>query len=248
MPQQYCLRWNNHQHNLLSVFEDLLHHEAFVDVTLACDGMQLKAHKMVLSACSPYFQSLLYNTPDHHPIVFLRDVHYHEMKALLEFMYRGEVSVDQEHLTSLLKVAEGLKIKGLAEVNDQAAAAVAAASETSIKPPKPSSAASHLSHFGLHGFPSLLSPLALESAVASSLASKLAASSSSISPPPSILSAMSVGPTFLGPKRKRGRPRRLSGSEAIPMASGLTENGVNAMDVTSEDLTVVEKLEKVTVQ
>ena len=56
MSQQYCLRWNNHQHNLLSVFEDLLHHEAFVDVTLACDGLQLKAHKMVLSACSPYFK------------------------------------------------------------------------------------------------------------------------------------------------------------------------------------------------
>ena len=40
-PQQYCLRWNNHQHNLLSVFEDLLHNEAFVDVTLACDGQQV---------------------------------------------------------------------------------------------------------------------------------------------------------------------------------------------------------------
>ena len=39
--QQYCLRWNNHQHNLLSVFEDLLHNEAFVDVTLACDGQQV---------------------------------------------------------------------------------------------------------------------------------------------------------------------------------------------------------------
>ena len=41
-PQQYCLRWNNHQHNLLSVFEDLLHNEAFVDVTLACDGQQVR--------------------------------------------------------------------------------------------------------------------------------------------------------------------------------------------------------------
>ena len=99
-PQQYCLRWNNHQHNLLSVFEELLNHEAFVDVTLACEGLQLKAHKMVLSACSPYFQSMLYNTPDRHPIVFLRDVRYHEMKALLEFMYRGEVSIDQENLSS----------------------------------------------------------------------------------------------------------------------------------------------------
>lgn len=202
---------------------------------------------MVLSACSPYFQSMLYNTPDRHPIVFLRDVRYHEMKALLEFMYRGEVSVDQENLSSLLKVAEGLKIKGLAEVNDQAAAAVAAAAESSIKAPQPPPTSSHgghpLSHFNLHGFPGLLSPHALESAVANSLASKLAASSSSISPPPSLVSALNVGPSFLGPKRKRGRPRRLSGSEAVPMASGLSENGVNPMD--TEDLSSVEKMEKV---
>lgn len=54
--QRFCLRWNNHQSNLLSVFDQLLHDEAFVDVTLAVEGQFLRAHKMVLSACSPYFQ------------------------------------------------------------------------------------------------------------------------------------------------------------------------------------------------
>lgn len=55
-PQQFCLRWNNHQSNIISVFEQLLQSESFVDVTLAVEGMTLKAHKVVLSACSPYFQ------------------------------------------------------------------------------------------------------------------------------------------------------------------------------------------------
>ena len=55
-PQQYCLRWNNHQSNFVSVFEQLLQSEQFVDVTIAVEGRTLKAHKMVLSACSPYFQ------------------------------------------------------------------------------------------------------------------------------------------------------------------------------------------------
>lgn len=54
--QRFCLRWNNHQTNLLSVFDQLLHDESFVDVTLAVEGQFLRAHKMVLSACSPYFQ------------------------------------------------------------------------------------------------------------------------------------------------------------------------------------------------
>lgn len=64
--QRFCLRWNNHQSNLLSVFDQLLHDESFVDVTLAVEGQLLRAHKMVLSACSPYFQvslSLISSSP-----------------------------------------------------------------------------------------------------------------------------------------------------------------------------------------
>ena len=225
MSQQYCLRWNNHQHNLLSVFEDLLHHEAFVDVTLACDGLQLKAHKMVLSACSPYFQSMLYGTPDRHPIVFLRDVRYHEMKALLEFMYRGEVSVDQDNLSSLLKVAEGLKIKGLADVNEQKQqqqAAMAGLLTLQQSPAGQAAASAAAAQAAAHLFPGLLSP------------NKRPASPP---PPPSTTN-------FLGPKRKRGRPRRLSGSEAVPLASGLVDNDTNNDDLhvqTEADIKVKEE-------
>lgn len=73
---------------------------------------------MVLSACSPYFNALFVNHPEKHPIVILKDVPYADMKSLLDFMYRGEVSVDQERLTAFLRVAETLRIKGLTEVND----------------------------------------------------------------------------------------------------------------------------------
>ncbi|KAJ6635450.1 Protein tramtrack, beta isoform [Pseudolycoriella hygida] len=116
--QRFCLRWNNHQSNLLSVFDQLLHAETFTDVTLAVEGQYLKAHKMVLSACSPYFQALFVNHPEKHPIVILKDITFADMKSLLDFMYRGEVSVDQERLTAFLRVAESLRIKGLTEVND----------------------------------------------------------------------------------------------------------------------------------
>lgn len=44
--QRFCLRWNNHQSNLLSVFDQLLHAETFTDVTLAVEGHYLKAHKV----------------------------------------------------------------------------------------------------------------------------------------------------------------------------------------------------------
>lgn len=44
--QHYCLRWNNYQSNMTSVFHQLLQNEAFVDVTLACNDLSLKAHKV----------------------------------------------------------------------------------------------------------------------------------------------------------------------------------------------------------
>uniref|UniRef100_A0A182F7R2 Uncharacterized protein n=1 Tax=Anopheles albimanus TaxID=7167 RepID=A0A182F7R2_ANOAL len=131
--QRFCLRWNNHQTNLLSVFDQLLHDETFIDVTLAVEGQHLKAHKMVLSACSPYFQQLFVNHPERHPIVILRDVPFKDMKCLLDFMYRGEVSVDQDRLAAFLRVAESLRIKGLTEVNDD---------KPTPPPPPPPSASS----------------------------------------------------------------------------------------------------------
>lgn len=57
--QQFCLRWNEFQSNMVSSFKHLREEKSFTDVTLACDGQTCKAHKMVLSACSPYFKALL---------------------------------------------------------------------------------------------------------------------------------------------------------------------------------------------
>ena len=64
---------------------------------------------MVLAACSPYFQSLFLSNPCKHPIVILKDVRFVELKAIIDFMYRGEVNVSQDQLSALLKTAETLK-------------------------------------------------------------------------------------------------------------------------------------------
>jgi hypothetical protein len=45
-PQQYCLRWKYHHSNLQAMFSQLLERECFCDVTLACEGKTLKAHKV----------------------------------------------------------------------------------------------------------------------------------------------------------------------------------------------------------
>ncbi|XP_075978620.1 longitudinals lacking isoform X2 [Anticarsia gemmatalis] len=113
--QQFCLRWNNHQSTLVSVFDTLLEKGIHVDCTLAAEGQTLKAHKVVLSACSPYFESVLSQQYDKHPIIILKDVKYAELRAMMDYMYRGEVNISQDQLAALLKAAESLQIKGLSD-------------------------------------------------------------------------------------------------------------------------------------
>ena len=57
--QRFSLRWNNYQSQMVKAFDDLLDQDDFVDVTLGVEGKKLCAHKMLLSACSPYFRELL---------------------------------------------------------------------------------------------------------------------------------------------------------------------------------------------
>ena len=45
--------------SLTNAFKSLLENEDFVDMTLSAGGKTLRAHKVVLSACSSYFKNLL---------------------------------------------------------------------------------------------------------------------------------------------------------------------------------------------
>lgn len=99
------------------MFSQLLERQAYCDVTLACEGKTLRAHKVVLSACSTYFDTILSQYEEKDPIVIMRDVKFSDIKVLVEFMYKGEINIDHTRLSSLLKTAEDLHIKGLAEVS-----------------------------------------------------------------------------------------------------------------------------------
>uniref|UniRef100_A0A182MEY1 BTB domain-containing protein n=1 Tax=Anopheles culicifacies TaxID=139723 RepID=A0A182MEY1_9DIPT len=114
LSQQFCVRWNSHLGSLGAAFPQLLAGQRFVDVTLACEGHQVHCHRLVLAACSTYFENLLGENPCKHPIIILpRDIKLWAIQALVDFMYKGEVNVSQAGLPDLMKCAEILKIRGL---------------------------------------------------------------------------------------------------------------------------------------
>ena len=114
-----CLRWNGHQSLLHGVCNSLLTSEKFADVTLYCEGMSLKCHKFILSACSPYFDQVFSETNIDHPIIILKDVSYWEMQSLLHFIYMGELTTDERRLSSLIELARSLHIRGIGDFGTQ---------------------------------------------------------------------------------------------------------------------------------
>lgn len=89
--------------------------EDLIDITFACEGKKIGAHKLVLFSCSPYFKDLLASNKSSHPIFFFHDISYDILKAILEYMYLGEVHITNENLKDFIRVAEALQIRGLSK-------------------------------------------------------------------------------------------------------------------------------------
>ena len=109
--ERYELSWKEFDQCTSQSFRNHFNKDDFSDVTLACDDdKQIKSHKMILSACSPFFQKILINNPHQHPLIYLKGIKYESLKLILRFMYLGETKVSEEELQSFLTAAEELKV------------------------------------------------------------------------------------------------------------------------------------------
>lgn len=113
--EKFCLKWNDFHVNIGTALQEIRYEHEFFDVTLASGNEQIQAHKVILSACSPFFRSVLKKNKHDHPLVYLKGVKFAELLSILNFMYNGEVNIAQDDLSSFLAVAEDLKIKGLSQ-------------------------------------------------------------------------------------------------------------------------------------
>jgi len=137
--EKFCLRWNDFESNISVAFRELREEKDFFDVTLSVGpGHQhIQAHKLILSACSPFFRGVLRQNPHAHPLLYLKGVGFSELQAVLNFMYHGEVNVAQEELNTFLAVAEELQVKGLTQGGGGSNQTATSKPKSEPPPPRP---------------------------------------------------------------------------------------------------------------
>ena len=114
--EKFCLKWNDFQKNIVSSYHELRKDSDFCDVTLVCgEDQQIEAHKIMLTACSPFFSMILKKNKHSHPMIYMRGMKAKDLISVVDFIYYGEANIYQD---GFLALAEELQLKGLAGAQD----------------------------------------------------------------------------------------------------------------------------------
>ena len=118
--EKFTLTWHSYADHYQGFLSNLFDTGESSNVTLVCDDqVKFRAHKFVLKACSPVFESILDETNDSKTVVYLRGVNQLELKPILNFMYSGQASFYQARMKDFLKIGKDLQIKEIKEVPEE---------------------------------------------------------------------------------------------------------------------------------
>ena len=90
--EKYTLSWHSYSDHLIEALRKMMTATDFTDVTLVTDDkQQIRAHRNILSACSPVFKNILQiDSNSINPVIYLRGIQHSEMESIMQFMYLGE--------------------------------------------------------------------------------------------------------------------------------------------------------------
>lgn len=111
--QCYHLRRNEAQSNIiLNSFRKLFNEKSLFDCSIVCEGKVIKGHKFILSAVSEYFKTAFtsFNNSCQNTALLICDVPYHDLKNIIDFIYKGEAKIEEKQLSSFQKSVQSLKI------------------------------------------------------------------------------------------------------------------------------------------
>ena len=120
--EQYTLTWQNYSDHLRDNLREMMLSGEFTDVILVTDDkQQMRAHRNILSACSPVFKNILQMDYDKtNLVIYLRGIQHAEMESILQFMYLGNTRIHEERMNEFFMVSKNLEIKQLLmAINDQ---------------------------------------------------------------------------------------------------------------------------------
>ena len=120
MAEKYELKWTDFQQYLPDSLSLLRSSSKFTDVTLvSSDNKCIKAHQVILSSSSEYFNNVLTENSHPHPLICLDGINSEELKQVVEYMYSGEVKVEQAFLDRFMTIAKKFELIGLFKESEE---------------------------------------------------------------------------------------------------------------------------------
>ena len=121
---KFGLVWPTYSDHLKVMMKELMMNDEFADVThVSEDKKHIKAHKNILSACSPVFKDILKLDQSVKSKIDVKGVNTSDIESLMQFIYLGEVTLYVERVHKFLALGRSLKIKELCnaepETNDE---------------------------------------------------------------------------------------------------------------------------------
>jgi hypothetical protein len=106
--------------NAPNTFKQFWGDKDFTDVTLAtADDGQIKAHKVIISLCSPFFRNIFVKNSHPNPLIYLKGVSHEHLENAMKFIYLGQCDVRDEDISAFLAIAVELGITGLMEGSEE---------------------------------------------------------------------------------------------------------------------------------
>ena len=113
--EKYNLTWHTYTDHLSEMMKSLVTDNAFADVTLVSDDKKyVKAHKNILSFCSPTFKEI-FTLDKSASVIYLKGVNHSELESILQFIYLGEASFSPDRMNAFFSAGKSLAIKELSK-------------------------------------------------------------------------------------------------------------------------------------
>ena len=115
LREKFSFKLDEYFSDIKQVFKSIRHEDSLSDVTLVCGDEVIKAHKVVLCSASEFFRNLFRKCEKDNPVIVLKMSDLPQLSSLLDFLYEGEVEIEQDNLQTFLSTAAELRIKGLTQ-------------------------------------------------------------------------------------------------------------------------------------